>query len=179
MTTSFTIIVNTSVPQGFMLTAALFFLFTHNCLLLRHHHQVCWWRKIIIINALSTVMKEAYRAELQTPTSWCQNNNLLLSITKTKNLMVDYRKQQNVRHASIINMRVVKTVTSFRFTSPRTWTGRWTLFSLRTLRKIKMDSGLLCKPLIPAMAQTFIKSDVYKEMVEQQIGMWISCLALK
>lgn len=36
----------------------------------------------------------AYRAEVSALASWCQDNNLLLNVSKTKELIVDHRKLQ-------------------------------------------------------------------------------------
>jgi hypothetical protein len=37
--------------------------------------------------------KTAYREEARDLAGWCQNNNLSLNITKTKEMIVDYRKR--------------------------------------------------------------------------------------
>ena len=34
----------------------------------------------------------AYREEVRDLAGWCQNNNLSLNVTKTKEMIVDYRK---------------------------------------------------------------------------------------
>jgi hypothetical protein len=38
--------------------------------------------------------KTAYREEVRDLAVWCQNNNLSLNITKTKEIIVDYRKSR-------------------------------------------------------------------------------------
>ena len=46
---------------------------------------------------------------------WCQENNLSLKVNKTKELIVDFRKQQR-EHAPIhINRNAVEKVDSFKF----------------------------------------------------------------
>ena len=35
----------------------------------------------------------AYREEVRDLAGWCQNNNLSLNVTKTKEIIVDYRKR--------------------------------------------------------------------------------------
>ena len=45
--------------------------------------------------------KTAYKEKVRTLTSWCQDNNLHLNLSKTKELIVDYRKRQGVGHTPI------------------------------------------------------------------------------
>ena len=57
----------------------------------------------------------AYREEVRGLAVWCQDNNLSLNVSKTKELIVDYRKWR-ARHAPIhIDGAVVEQVNSFKF----------------------------------------------------------------
>ena len=91
-------------------------------------------------------------------TSWCQENSLLLNVTKTKELIVDYRRLQGEEHAPIhIGSAAVERVKSFRFlginiSEDLSWThhigvitktARQRLFFLRRLRKFGMDHKIL------------------------------------
>jgi hypothetical protein len=40
--------------------------------------------------------KRAYREEVRDLAVWCQDNNLPLNVSKTKELIVDYRKRSEV-----------------------------------------------------------------------------------
>jgi hypothetical protein len=46
---------------------------------------------------------------------WCQDNNLSLKVSKTKELIVDYRKRQVVQAPINIDRAVVEQVESFTF----------------------------------------------------------------
>ena len=60
--------------------------------------------------------ESAYRGEVDTLTTWCQINNLSLNISKTKEMIVDYRRRQEEEHAPLyINRAVVEKVSCFRF----------------------------------------------------------------
>jgi hypothetical protein len=49
----------------------------------------------------------AYREEVRDQAVWCQDNNLSLNVSKTKELIVDYRKRK-AEHAPIhIDLAVV------------------------------------------------------------------------
>jgi hypothetical protein len=46
---------------------------------------------------------------------WCQNNNLSLIVAKTKEIIVDYRKQRTEHSPILIDGAVVEQVESFMF----------------------------------------------------------------
>ena len=81
-----------------------------------------------VIGLITDGDETAYREEVENLTSWCQDNNLHLNVSKTKELIVDYRKQQREGHAPIaINGTTVERVSSYRFlvvhiTEDLTWT---------------------------------------------------------
>ncbi|KAK3555053.1 hypothetical protein QTP86_008000 [Hemibagrus guttatus] len=57
-----------------------------------------------------------YREEIQSLSAWCSINNLTLNATKTKELIVDFRKFSSSRHSPIyINGSEVEHVSSFKF----------------------------------------------------------------
>ncbi|KAI3360806.1 hypothetical protein L3Q82_012879, partial [Scortum barcoo] len=88
------------------------------------------------------------------------DNNLHLNVSKTKELIVDFRRRQREEHAPLsINGTTVERVShSFRFlgvhiSEDLTWThhtdfitksARQRLFFLRRLRRLNMDSRILC-----------------------------------
>ncbi len=57
----------------------------------------------------------AYREEVSTLTKWCQENHLSLNIDKTKELVVDYRRQSREHTPITIDKTPVERVTSFKF----------------------------------------------------------------
>ncbi|KAG5262033.1 hypothetical protein AALO_G00291400 [Alosa alosa] len=56
---------------------------------------------ITITGCITSDDESAYRAEVATLTSWCQDNSLLYNISKTKELIVDYRRLQEEEHTPI------------------------------------------------------------------------------
>ena len=46
---------------------------------------------------------------------WCEDNNISLNVSKTKELIVDYRKRQTEQVAINIDGAVVERVESFKF----------------------------------------------------------------
>ena len=84
--TSATLILNTGAPQGCVLSPLLYSLFTHDCMA-RHDSNT-------LIKFANYNNDTAYREEVRDLAVWCQNNNLSLNVTKTKEMIVDYRKRR-------------------------------------------------------------------------------------
>jgi hypothetical protein len=86
------LILNMGAPQGCMLSPLLYSLFTHD--FVAKHDS-----KTIIKFADNTTMvglimdndETAYREEVRYLAVWCQDNNLSLNVSKTKEKIVDYR----------------------------------------------------------------------------------------
>ncbi len=60
-------------------------------------------------------MRRPYREEVSTLTKWCQENHLSLNIDKTKELVVDYRRQSREHTPITIDKTPVERVSSFKF----------------------------------------------------------------
>ncbi|KAI4903293.1 hypothetical protein NFI96_004870, partial [Prochilodus magdalenae] len=56
-----------------------------------------------IVGLISNNNEEAYRQEVSFLTHWCRENNLSLNVNKTKELIVDFRKQERVHTPITIN----------------------------------------------------------------------------
>jgi uncharacterized protein YneR len=50
--------------------------------------------KALVVGLITEDDEAAYREEVRDLTVWCQDNNLSLNVSKTKELIVDYRKQK-------------------------------------------------------------------------------------
>ncbi|XP_064857649.1 uncharacterized protein LOC115142632 [Oncorhynchus nerka] len=57
----------------------------------------------------------AYREEVRDLAGWGQNNNLSLNVTKTKEMIVDYRKRSTEHIPILIDGAVVEQIESFKF----------------------------------------------------------------
>ena len=57
----------------------------------------------------------AYREEVRGLGVWCQENNLTLNVNKTKEMIVDFRKQQREHPPIHIDGTAVEKLESFKF----------------------------------------------------------------
>ena len=105
--TSSVITINTGSPQGCVLSALLFILYTNgmvsysnNCYVLKYADDTA------ILGLISDNDESSYLAQIEQCTSWCENNNLLLNAKKTKELIVDFRKCEPSYSSVIIGVTV-------------------------------------------------------------------------
>ncbi len=121
--TSSPLILNTGAPQGCVLSPLLYSLYTHDCTATHSSNVIVKFADDTTVIGLITDNDEtAYREEVSTLTKWCQENHLSLNIDKTKELVVDYRRQSREHTPITIDKTPVERVTSFKFlafTSPR------------------------------------------------------------
>ncbi|KAI3365298.1 hypothetical protein L3Q82_010390, partial [Scortum barcoo] len=102
--TSSTLVLSTGTPQGCVLSPALFTLFTSDCSAIhstntivkvcrRHHHsRASYW----------TMMRPTTERRSSTLLSGASNNNLVLNTSKTKEVIVDYRRSRRTEHAPLL-----------------------------------------------------------------------------
>ncbi len=139
--TSNSITLNVGAPQGCVLSPLLY----------SHSDDT------VVLGLISNNDETTYLGEVERLTSWCQDNCLSLNVSKTKELIVDFRKRQQRPYTPLmISGTPVERVSSFKYLSVNisedlTWTthiqtqvkkARQRLYHLRQLRKFRVSPAI-------------------------------------
>ncbi len=82
---SSTLTLSTGVPQGCVLSPLLYALFTNDCQVIYDSNVLVKFAdNTTVIGLIENNNEVAYREEIQNLTAWCDTNNLVLNIRKTK-----------------------------------------------------------------------------------------------
>jgi hypothetical protein len=85
---------NTGAPRGCVLNPLLYSLFTHDCVAMHASNSIIKFADDTTLMGLITNNEEtAYREEVRALGMCCQEINLSLNVNKTKEMIVDFRKQ--------------------------------------------------------------------------------------
>ena len=79
----------------------------------RHDSNTIKFADDVVVGLIND--ETAYREEVRDLAGWCQNNNISLNVTKTKEMIVDYRKRSTEHVPILIGGAVVEQVESFKF----------------------------------------------------------------
>ncbi len=112
----------------------------------------------VVLGLISNNDETTYLNEVERLTSWCQDNCLSLNVSKTKELIVDFRERQQRPYTPLmISGTPVERVSSFKYlgvniSEDLTWTAhiqsqvkkaRQRLYHLQQLRKFRVSPAIL------------------------------------
>ena len=98
------VILNSGTPQCCVLSPFLFTLFINDCVSGNQSVRVVKFSDdTTVIGCVNNANKSVYREEVQRLVGWCKNNNLILNISKTKEMIIDFRNKKTPIHPVFID----------------------------------------------------------------------------
>ena len=150
--------ISLGAPQGCVSSPFWYDLYTHDCVATQPSNTIVKFADdTVVVGQISKGDETAYRKEVEALEQWCQNNHLLLNVSKTKEVIVDFRKGRETHSPITINGTVVERVDSFKYLGVNihqdlTWTSHTTtvvtkaqqrLHGLRRLKKFGLRPKIL------------------------------------
>ena len=93
----------------------LYSLFTHDCVTQFFNNFMMKFADDTTLGGLIKNDESVYREEVNLLVNWCSENNLLLNVDKTKEVVIDFRKSPTEIAPLVINGSEVGIVQSFKF----------------------------------------------------------------
>lgn len=111
-----TIVTNVGAPQGTVLSPFLFTMYTAD---FTYKSELCHIQKYSDDTAVVACVKGGneveYRELLAAFTAWSRRNGLILNISKTKEMIVDFRQQKFPHRPVEIGGQIIETVQSYKY----------------------------------------------------------------
>ncbi|KAI4873791.1 hypothetical protein NFI96_002788 [Prochilodus magdalenae] len=157
--TSPSLTLSTGCHLGIVLYPLLYTLYTHDCTTTHSSNTIIKFADdTTIIGNITNDDEGPYREEVKLLTEWCAANNLSLNVSKTKELIIDFRKGGRTHTPLNTGGTLVERVSSFKFlcvhlAEDLTWTtntshlvrkAQQRLHFLRRLRRVNLPQQLLC-----------------------------------
>lgn len=173
--TSDTVVSSTGAPQGTVLSPVLFTLYTSD---FQYNSELCHMQKYsddtVIVGCIKDGREEEYRSLVEDFTRWSRSNHLQLNTSKTKEMVVDFRRKKSHLQPVSINGVDVEVVRTYKYLGLQLddrldWTtcvdtlhrkGQSRLYFLR-----RLGSFNVCKKLLQMFYQSVVASVLFYAVV--------------
>ena len=92
---------NIGGPQVGILSPLLYSLYNHYCKATYSYNlSVKFADDTVVVSLISNGREITYLEEMEALSSWCKDNNLDLNISKTKEMVLDFRREKQRNHHS-------------------------------------------------------------------------------
>ena len=113
------LVLSTGAPQGCVLSPFLYCLYTNDCVSYHESVQLVKFADDTTVEGIISMGDEsAYRQEVDHLVSWCDDNSLELNTSKTKEMIVDFRRNPTPINPLVINGQNIEIVDTFKFLDP-------------------------------------------------------------
>ena len=112
------IVRNTGTPQGCVLSPQLYSIFTYDCVTTSPDSTLIikFADDTTLSGLISDNDESSYRNEVNRLVEWCSQNNLVLNVAKTKEMIIDFRRSAPLLNfLFFINGEEVEQVDCFKF----------------------------------------------------------------
>ncbi len=168
---------STGSPQGCVLSPILYSLYTHDCRPVHHQNNIIKFADdITVVGLISKGDEAAYRNEILRLSERCSANNLTLNTTKTKEIILDFRRHRANPAPLYINGDCVERVQTFKFlgtiiSADLKWSANTTAVIKKAQQRLHFLRVLKKNNLKEKLLETFYRSAV-ESLLTYCITVW-------